>query len=162
MPLVIAPPPPEVVTQLSELVQLVLNIDAVSKTVADLKAASEEYHAAKLDSEVALSKINLAQQALEAKQAEVQPLIAQSILEKEEAQRAVADLAQARADLQAGFANVDSRVAEVEAREKEADRQLGERQAELDRLIEQARDNVAQTETMKEKLAAKLALLQEA
>lgn len=157
----IAPPPPEIVTQLSELVTLVLNIDAVAKTVADLKAASDEYHQAKLDYEVEVSKANLAHQALDEKERELAPLIAKAIAEAEEAKRANADLAQARADLQAGFANVESRVAEVEAREKAVAAAETERLAELDRQIEQARKNAEESAAIKEALAAKLALLRE-
>lgn len=157
----IAPPPPEIVTQLSELVQLVLNIDAVSKTVADLKAASDEYHQAKLDYETEVSKANLAKQAMDERQRELEPVIAKAVADATEAKQALADLAQARADLQAGFANVESRVAEVEAREKAVAAAETERLAELDRQIEQARKSAEESAAIKEALAAKLALLRE-
>lgn len=157
----IAPPPPEVVTQLSELVQLVLNIDAAAKTVSELKAASDEYHQARLDYEVEVSKANLAHQALDEKEQELAPLIAKAAAEAEEAKRAIAELAQARNDLQAGFANLESRTAEIDAREKALAAAEAERLAELDRQIEQARAAASDAEAMKATISAKLAMLKE-
>lgn len=157
----IAPPPPEIVTQLSELVQLVLNIEAVSKTVAELKAASEEYQEARLDYEVEVSKANLAKQALDAKEEELWPVIAKAQAETEESKRALAELAQTRAELQAGFANLESRTAEIDAREKALAAAEAERLAELDRQIEQARAATADAEAMKATISAKLAMLKE-
>lgn len=158
----IAAPPPTVITQLSELVTLVLNAKESAQVIDNLKAASDEYQTARLDYEAAISRSVIAQQEAQAKLDEAQPMIEQAVAEKLEAQRYLQELAESRAQLQSGYVNLESRQAEHDATVKAERAALDAQKIELDKLVEKARTAAEEATALRDTLARKLALLQEA
>ena len=159
---VIAAPPPEVITQLSELITLVLNAKEVAKTIDSLKSASNEYQAARLDYEVSISKSVIAQKAAQDKLDEAQPLIEQSIAEKAEAQRYLQELAEFRAELSGAESEFERMMAEKNSAVAAAQSAIDAQKAELEKLLADARVAAEEAANIRQTLSRKLAVLQEA
>lgn len=140
MTTVIAPPPPALIGQLSDLIALVLNANAAQAMVKDLQTATEGYFAEKqaaIDAGKAAAEKADQLQAATAK-AEAAAAKAEAAAEKAKAEKE--GLAQGRADLQASYEQFNAETAQAHKALAAEMAKVADKQAELDATLAQARD----------------------
>lgn len=150
-------PPPAAVGQLSDLIALIKNVDAVAQIVADLQKATEDYHEERQALAVANSQAVGRDEALDKREASLGKR--EALLAKREAAAVVKARAQAESEsnLQGGYANLATRTEEFEASMAERLRAMEIQQAELLGALAQTQTERALAEQIRAGLEAKAA-----